>query len=104
MSNIDDLKFDAALLASPEPNRNRVLHLRSIREVLAEVATMGSRPWLVRGLWPRDAPGAQAQSGKPGVHLDLAFSVAAGVPFLGQFDCPNPGPVTLFLGEGGMAG
>jgi hypothetical protein len=107
MNNIDDLKVDAALLASPEPNRNRVLRVRSIREVLAEVATMGTRPWLVRGLWPGDAYGVlggEDKSGKTWAQLDLAVSVAAGVPFLGRFDCPNPGPVTLFLGEGGMAG
>ena len=33
--------------------------------------------------------------------LDLACSVAAGVPWLGHFTCPPSGPVLVFLGEGG---
>jgi hypothetical protein len=85
---------------------SRVLRVRSIREVLADVAARGTRPWLVRGLWPGDAYGvlgAADKAGKTWAHLDLAVSVAAGVPFLDRFECPDPGPVTLFLGEGGDA-
>jgi hypothetical protein len=88
-------------------NAGRVLRVRSIREVLAEVAAMGTRPWLVRRLWPGDAYGvlgAEDKAGKTWAGLDLGVSVAAGVPFLDRFECPNPGPVTSFLGEGGMPG
>jgi hypothetical protein len=83
-----------------------MLRVRPIREVLAAVAALGSRPWLIRGLWPGDSYGVlggEDKSGKTWAQLDLAVSVAGGVPFLDRFDCPNPGPVTLFLGEGGMA-
>jgi hypothetical protein len=98
---------DIDQLDEQESTTSRVLRVRSIREVLAEVAAMGTRPWLVRGLWPGDAYGAigaEDKAGKTWVALDLNVSVAAGAPFLGRFECPNPGPVTSFLGEGGMPG
>jgi AAA domain len=44
---------------------------------------------------------AQEKAGKTWAALDLAVSVACGLPWLGHFACPTPGPVLLFLGEGG---
>jgi hypothetical protein len=55
-------------------------------------------------LWPADAYGvlaAQEKAGKTWTALDLAVSVASGQPWLDHFACPNPGPVLVFLGEGG---
>jgi AAA domain len=85
----------------------RTLRVRSIREVLDELQTAGQRTWLSQRLWPGDAYGvlgAQDKAGKTWGLLDLAVSVASGTPWLGRFPCPAPGPVTLFLGEGGMPG
>jgi AAA domain len=44
---------------------------------------------------------AQEKAGKTWAALDLAVSVATGQPWLDHFACPNPGPVLVFLGEGG---
>jgi hypothetical protein len=44
---------------------------------------------------------AEDKAGKTWAMLDLACSVAAGVPWLGHFPCPSSGPVLVFLGEGG---
>ena len=44
---------------------------------------------------------AQERAGKTWAALDLAVSVATGRPWLDHFACPNPGPVLMFLGEGG---
>jgi hypothetical protein len=98
---------DVDQVGEQEPTTARVLRVRFIREVLAELAALGNRPWLVRGLWPGDSYGvlgAEDKAGKTWALLDLAVSVAAGVPWFGRFECPHPGPVTMFLGEGGMVG
>jgi hypothetical protein len=76
----------------------------SFGEVAARVAGAGEPRWLVEGLWPADAYGvlaAQEKAGKTWAALDLAVSVACGLPWLDHFACPTPGPVLLFLGEGG---
>jgi hypothetical protein len=86
---------------------SRTLQVRSIREILDELRNAGQRTWLVQRLWPGDAYGvlgAQDKAGKTWGLLDLAVSVASGTPWLGRFPCPNPGQVTMFLGEGGMPG
>jgi hypothetical protein len=73
-------------------------------EVVARVAAAGEPRWLIQGLWPADAYGvlaAQEKAGKTWAALDLAVSVASGRPWLDHFPCPSPGPVLLFLGEGG---
>jgi hypothetical protein len=60
--------------------------------------------WLIKGLCPADAYGvlaAQEKAGKTWAALDLAVSVATGRPWLDHFACPSPGPVLVFLGEGG---
>jgi hypothetical protein len=71
---------------------------------VARVAAAGEPRWLIQGLWPADAYGvlaAQEKAGKTWAALDLAVSVATGRPWLDHFACPSPGPVLVFLGEGG---
>ena len=73
-------------------------------EVAARVQAAGEPRWLIQSLWPADAYGvlaAQEKAGKTWAALDLAVSVASGRPWLDHFACPNPGPVLVFLGEGG---
>ena len=80
------------------------LAISSYGEVAARVAAAGEPRWLIQGLWPADAYGvlaAQEKAGKTWAALDLAVSVASGRPWLDHFVCPNPGPVLVFLGEGG---
>jgi hypothetical protein len=80
------------------------LAISSYGEVAARVAAAGESRWLIQGLWPADAYGvlaAQEKAGKTWAALDLAVSVATGRPWLDHFPCPNPGPVLVFLGEGG---
>jgi AAA domain len=80
------------------------LAISSYREVAARVAAAGEPRWLIQGLWPADAYGvlaAQEKAGKTWAALDLAVSATSGQPWLDHFACPNPGPVLVFLGEGG---
>jgi hypothetical protein len=83
---------------------NRALVIEDLAAVLARIDTAGPPAWLVEALWPRDAYGifaAEDKAGKTWAILDLALSVAAGVPWLGHFACPLAGRVLVFLGEGG---
>jgi AAA domain len=80
------------------------LAISSFGEVASRVAAAGEPRWLIQGLWPADAYGvlaAQEKAGKTWAALDLAVSVACGRPWLEHFACPSPGPVLVFLGEGG---
>jgi RecA-family ATPase len=80
------------------------LAISSYGEVAARVAAAGEPRWLIQGLWPADAYGvlaAQEKAGKTWAALDLAVSVATGRLWLEHFACPSPGPVLVFLGEGG---
>jgi hypothetical protein len=82
----------------------RGLVVEDLAAVLARVQAAGPPAWLIQGVWPRDAYGvfaAEDKAGKTWAILDLACSVAAGVPWLGHFPCPPSGPVLVFLGEGG---
>jgi AAA domain len=86
------------------PQAATELAICSFGEVTARVAAAGEPRWLIQGLWPADAYGvlaAQEKAGKTWAALDLAVSVACGLPWLGHFACPTPGPVLVFLGEGG---
>ncbi|MCX2714230.1 AAA family ATPase [Mycolicibacterium sp. J2] len=63
--------------------------------------------WLVRGVWPQRSAGVLAGEKKTFKTWNLqalALAVASGVPFLGQFDVPTPGPVLYLCGEGGRDG
>jgi RecA-family ATPase len=45
------------------------------------------------------AAGSTAKAGKGFDVADLVVSIASGTPWLGRFNCPNPGPVALYPGE-----
>ena len=58
--------------------------------------------WLVEELWCRQAVGmigGEPKCGKSFLALDLAVSVAAGVPCLRRFETDQPGPVLMFAAE-----
>ena len=60
------------------------------------------RQWLVEGLWGRQAVGiigGEPKCGKSFLALDLAVSVAAGVPCLRRFPAAQSGPVLMFAAE-----
>jgi hypothetical protein len=89
---------------TPATTAGRRLVIEDLADVLARVDQAGPPAWLIEGLWPRDAYGvfaAEDKAGKTWAILDLAISVAAGVPWLGHFACPPAGRVLVFLGEGG---
>jgi AAA domain len=94
-----------ATISDAEPGaggRGRLL-VRDVAEVIARVDAAGPPAWLIAGLWPADAYGvlaAESKAGKTWAILDLAVSVATGMPWLGRFDCPSR-PALVFLGEGG---
>lgn len=80
------------------------LEIISARELVRRVAAMPAPRYLVRGVWPADAYGvlaAEWKAGKTWADLDLAVSVASGTAWLGTHVIDRPGPVLLFLGEGG---
>ena len=58
--------------------------------------------WLIDALWGRQAVGiigGEPKCGKSFLALDIAVSVAAGVPCLRRFDTDQPGPVLMFAAE-----
>jgi hypothetical protein len=92
-----------ATTAGPVPGGRGRLLVRDVADVIATVDAAGPPAWLIAGLWPSDAYGvlaAESKAGKTWAILDLAISVAAGVPWLGRFACPQR-PALVFLGEGG---
>jgi hypothetical protein len=99
-----DLRPGSGRARHPDPAAAAELAVCSFGEVAARVAAAGAPRWLVEGLWPADAYGvlaADIKAGKTWAALDLAVSVACGLPWFGHFPCPSPGGVLLFLGEGG---
>jgi AAA domain-containing protein len=105
-ADISDLGFDAssdgwAPHQEPKPSR---LAIRDLDQVLEQVEQAGPAEWLIEPLWPSDAYGflgAEDKAGKTWAVLDLAVSVRTGTPWLGRFECPQPGEILMFLGEGG---
>lgn len=70
-------------------------------ELAAPIAPMR---WLVRGVWPQRSAGALAGEKKTFKTWNLqamAIAVAAGVPFLDQFEVSSAHPVLYLCGEGG---
>jgi len=66
-----------------------------------EIQTDDAR-WLVRPVWGLGAVGmiaGSAKSYKTWTGLELAFSVATGVPFLGKFPVEQPGRTLVYLAE-----
>jgi len=66
-----------------------------------EAAVPGQR-WLIRSLWGRSAVGilgGPPKSCKSYLGLELAMSVATGIPALGHFPVDRRGPALVFLAE-----
>lgn len=60
--------------------------------------------WLVQGLWAANSHGVVAgeeKTLKSYVVTAIAVAIAAGVPALGRWAVPEPGPVLMLVGEGG---
>ncbi|MDO0937403.1 AAA family ATPase [Streptomyces sp. DG2A-72] len=75
----------------------------SLAEVAAEVDAAGPPRWLFKGIVVEGDYGilsAEYKAGKTWAILDAAISCAAGLPWLGQFECEASGPVIVFFGEG----
>ncbi|SON62251.1 hypothetical protein MSIMFI_03772 [Mycobacterium simulans] len=73
----------------------------SAAELAAPLAPMR---WLVRGVWPQRSAGVLAGEKKTFKTWNLqamAIAVAAGVPFLDQFEVISAQPVLYLCGEGG---
>jgi len=59
-------------------------------------------PWLIEGLWSEEAVGivgGEPKLGKSWLALDMAVSVAAGIPCLRRFPVTKPGRVLVYSGE-----
>ncbi len=88
------------------PPTTAPLLFQTFDDLAAEVDAAGPRRWLVRGIWPAGDYGvlaAEKKAQKSWGANDLAVSVATGTPWLGAFAVDQPGPVLLFIGEGGKA-
>lgn len=72
-----------------------------------ELADSGDQPqWLIEGLWADQAVGilgGQPKCCKSFLALDIAVSVAAGVPCLRRFPVRRTGPVLFFPAEDALA-
>lgn len=80
------------------------LEFHTLAELRAKVAARGPRKWLLRGIWPAGDYGvhaAEAKAQKTWTTADLAVAVASGTPWLGLVEVETPGPVVMFVGEGG---
>lgn len=94
----------SSALEDPTQVLVRRLRFQSMRDLCAEVDAMGPPTWLFRGVWPADAYGvlgAEDKAGKTWAIGDAAVCVATGRSWLGMFPCDAPGPVLVFVGEGG---
>lgn len=82
------------------------LIFQSLADLAAEVDAQGPRRWLLRGVWPAGDYGVHAaehKAQKTWNTADLVISVASGTPWLGAIPVDSPGPVLMFVGEGGKA-
>lgn len=76
--------------------------LATVRAALLAEPEKDEQPWLIEGLWMRDAVGiigGEPKCGKSFLALDLAVAVAAGVPCLRHFPARQTGPVLLYAAE-----
>lgn len=79
---------------------------RSLAEVAADVRGLPPRQFLFAGAIVAGDYGvlsAEDKAGKTFSVLDAAISCAAGLPWLGHYECQTQGAVLLFLGEGSDA-
>jgi 5S rRNA maturation endonuclease (ribonuclease M5) len=82
----------------------RKLPVMSAAELDARVRSAPSPRFLMKKIWPEDAYGvigAQDKAGKTFLILDAAVSVSSQTDWLGFYRVERPGPVLIFLGEGG---
>lgn len=90
--------------SDPADGRRPGLEFHTLAELRAIVAARGPRRWLLRGVWPAGDYGVHAASPKGQKTMntaDLAVAVASGTPWLGLIEIDDPGPVVMFVGEGG---
>jgi hypothetical protein len=76
--------------------------LPTVRAALLAEPEKARDPWLVEGLWMREAVGiigGEPKCGKSFLALDLAVAVAAGIPCLRHFPAQQSGPVLLYAAE-----
>src|SRR5215467_11814348 len=76
--------------------------LPTVRAALLAEPHRGEQPWLVEGLWMREAVGiigGEPKCGKSFLALDLAVAVAADTPCLRRFPTRRTGPVLLYAAE-----
>jgi hypothetical protein len=76
--------------------------LPTVRAALLAEPEKAEQPWLVEGLWMREAVGiigGEPKCGKSFLALDLAVAVAAGIPCLRHFPPRQSGPVLLYAAE-----
>jgi len=88
----------------PKKNQPRQDQLRELNvQTLEELMVLDEEVrWLVKDVWVKSNVGWVAgppKLGKTWLVLDLAVSVATGLPFLGQFEVETRGPVLLVLEE-----
>lgn len=82
----------------------RALHFHTTAELRERVRARGPRRWLLRRLWPAadyGVFGADKKAQKTWATADLAVSVASGTRWLDLVAVDFPGPVLMFVGEGG---
>jgi hypothetical protein len=104
LEEAEALVRDAFGTVQADPRERSRLRVLDVGEIESRVAASGPASWLLEGLWPADAygvGGAEDKAGKTWAGLDLGVSVVTGTPWFGYFACPFPGPVLMFLGEGG---
>jgi hypothetical protein len=73
----------------------KMKRLPTVRAALLAVPEKNEDPWLVEGLWMREAVGiigGEPKCGKSFLALDLAVAVAAGIPCLRRFPVRHSGP------------
>ena len=93
---------EVGLIGRPDPLDR--LRPRDLRQVLEE-ARMWRPEYLVKHLWMRGSYGqlaAWVKSGKSYVGTAITVGVASGQPVFDTFDVPKPGPVLVYIGEGGQ--
>lgn len=81
-----------------------VLLIENVATIATRVDAAPSPGFLARPVWPADAYGiigAENKAGKTWAICDLAVTVAAGLNWLDTYPCDVPGPVLVFVGEGG---
>jgi putative DNA primase/helicase len=100
----DVASSDAADVPTGAEGPRPIFEFLTVRELAEKVAAAGPRRWLVRGIFPGGDYGihaAEMKAQKTWNGVDLAVSVASETPWLGHVPVDDPGPVLIFVGEGG---